>query len=141
MCFLVAGLFAFGSSSYRLFADLDTKLFFQKTVFPLWYKRIPVICQALSMKQELHKRLIIHEGLTPACQHFPPRAYSSLCLGCESHPCLFLMSLRLGLAITLSAKSPAKAVSEAAHSGLCVLILALRRLKQEDLGLRPAWAA
>lgn len=45
------------------------------------------MCQALSVKQELHKRLIIPEGLTPACQqHAPPLACSSLFLGCEFHP-------------------------------------------------------
>lgn len=48
------------------------------------------MCQALSMKQELHKLcLIIHEELMPACQHFPPLACSSLCLGYEFHPWLF----------------------------------------------------
>lgn len=60
------------------------------------------MCQALSMKQELHKLcLIIHEELMPACQHFPPLACSSLCLGCEFHP-VCSVSLRLSLAITFS---------------------------------------
>lgn len=83
------------------------------------------------MKQEPHKRLIIHEELMPACRHFPPLR-ALLFVWDVSSALVCSVSLRLSLAIMFS---------EPQKLGLVATILALRRLKQEDLSLRPAWAS
>lgn len=59
------------------------------------------MCQALSMKQEPHKRLIIHEELMPACQHFPPLR-ALLFVWDVSSTLVCSVSLRLSLAIMFS---------------------------------------
>lgn len=59
------------------------------------------MCQALSMIQEPHKRLIIHEELMPACRHFPPLR-ALLFVWDVSSTLVCSVSLRLSLAITFS---------------------------------------